>query len=127
MIIALDTNFLVYCAKQKVDFLQEIYSLINSGYKIIVLQQVIEELKKLSREKKIADRKAAILALAMVEKYMQEGKIKIKKIYAKDADSALLTFDKKDAAIATLDSELKKKFKHARFIIIRQLKHLKFG
>lgn len=126
MIILLDTNFVVYCAKQKIDFLQETDRICNVKCSITAPEQIIAELKKLSLNKKTKDREAAILALNLVEKYVQEGKIKIKRIKASDADSALLKFDRKGNAIATLDSALKEKIKHAGVITIRQIKHLKF-
>lgn len=126
MIIILDTNFVVYCAKQKIDFLQEIDRICNLKYNITVPEQIIAELKKLSLSKKLKDREAALVALHLIEKYLQEAKIKIKKVRAEDADSALLKFDRKGNAIATLDNALKQKIKYARIITIRQIKHLAF-
>ncbi len=126
MIIVLDTNFVVYSAKQKIDFLQEIDRICNLKYNIIMPEQIISELKKLSLSKKLKDREAALVALHLIEKYLQEAKIKIKKVRAEDADSALLKFDRKGNAIATLDNALKQKIKYARIITIRQIKHLTF-
>lgn len=126
MIIVLDTNFIVCCAKQKIDFINEIERICNFEYNLIVPEQVIEEFKKLSLSKRTRDREAALVALYLVEKYEKEGKIKIKKVEAEEADSAILKFDKKDSIIATLDKVLKQKIRNARVITIRQSKHLSF-
>jgi rRNA-processing protein FCF1 len=126
MIIALDTNFLVYCMKQRIDFLHETDRLCSSRYSIIVPEQIVAELKKLSNTKNRKDKGAAVLALQLIKKYENEGKIGIKRVKAENADSALLNFDKEGNAIATLDAALKKRVKRASILTIRQLKHLEF-
>ncbi len=126
MVVALDTNFLVYCAKQKIDFLHEIGRLCAVKHDIIVPLQAISELQKLSLGKNIKDREAAVIALHLLEKYKREGKLKIKKIDGADADSALLELDKKGSIIATMDNALKQRIKHAKIITIRQFRHLDF-
>jgi len=124
MIVALDTNFLVYCAKQKIDFLSEIERLCSEKISMIVPMQVIDELKKLSKAKS-RDSKYATLALHLLEKYKTEAKIQIEDFMAEAADDALLELDKKGNAIATLDSELRHKIRNAKIIVIRQFNHLK--
>lgn len=124
--IVLDTNFVVCCAKQKIDFIKEIERICSFEYNLIVIGQVIEELKKLLLSKNIKDREAALLALHLVEKYEKEGKIKVKKVEAEEADSAILKFDNKSNIIATLDKALKQKIRNARVITIRQTKHIAF-
>jgi rRNA-processing protein FCF1 len=126
MIIALDTNFIIYCIKQKIDFLGEIDRICNLKHILVAPEQDVAELKKLSLSSRIRDKEAALLALHIVEKYRKEGTLEIKKVKADDADTALLEFDKKGNAIATLDSALKQKIRNARIITIRQLKHLEF-
>ena len=46
--IILDTNFLVYSAKQKIDYLREIFNLISEKKEIIVLSSVVSELENLA-------------------------------------------------------------------------------
>lgn len=126
MIIVLDTNFIVCCTKQKIDFINEIERICNFEYNLIVPEQVIEEFKKLSLSKNIKDREAALIALHLVEKYKDEGRVNIKKVDAEDADSAILKFDNKNNIIATLDKALKQKIRNAKVITIRQGKHIEF-
>lgn len=51
MKIILDTNFLVYCAKNKIDYVEEISNLLNGNYELVVPKQVIEELEKIKNKK----------------------------------------------------------------------------
>ena len=45
MKIILDTNFLIYCAKEKLDYVEAIHDLLNEDYELVVPEQVIDELK----------------------------------------------------------------------------------
>ena len=130
MKILLDTNFLVYCAKQKIDYLYEIDNLAIEKSAIIVLSSVIDELKRLEEEvKKRSDRDAFSLALSMLQDYIKKGKIKILKT-DKKADKAILELSEKDKAkgkiiVATADKELKRALKgRARLLVIRGRKKL---
>ena len=45
--IILDTNFLIYCAEYKIDFVSEIDRICSFPYKLAVLDNTIDELEKL--------------------------------------------------------------------------------
>ena len=45
--IILDTNFLIYCVKYKIDFFSEIDRICNFNYKLSVLSSTIDELNSL--------------------------------------------------------------------------------
>ena len=47
MKVILDTNFLIYCAKEKLDYIEKINNLLNEGFNLVVPEQVIGELKRL--------------------------------------------------------------------------------
>lgn len=126
MIIALDTNFLVYCARQKIDFIREIERMCSSKNKIVVPRQVLKELEKLSKSNSL-DSISAALALKMAKDYISEGRMHIESISAETADSALLELDLEGNAIATLDAELRAKVRNARVIVIRQFNHLEWA
>jgi len=70
MKIILDTNFLIYCAKNKLDYREEIAKLINEGFDLVVPKQVMSELKMLRDDKwkKVSgkDKTAADLALKLL-------------------------------------------------------------
>lgn len=121
MRIILDTNFLVYCAKQKIDYIKEIPV---SG-EIIVLSSVLQELEKIKKKaRKAKDKEAASLSLQILNKNLKEKKIKVIKTNEK-GDEAIIKIAKKKDIVATMDKELKKKLKgRARILSIRQRKKL---
>ncbi|MCS7134402.1 MAG: ribonuclease VapC [Candidatus Pacearchaeota archaeon] len=116
-----DTNFLVYAAKYKL-----FHNLETLGYKFIILDKVIVELERISKnkKKKLQDREAAILAMEIIKKWVKKGEAKYLKT-KKNVDEAILDFSKEnDVVVATMDSELKKKLKaqNKKVIIVRQKK-----
>ena len=138
MKIILDTNFLVYCAKNKLDYKEEIEYLIKEGFELVVPEQVIEELKMISKKPKIKnsgflklrnpkfkkttgrDRDAANLALQL----LNFNKVKIVKTQGKNVDDAIINLaneDKKNI-VCTLDREMRHIL--GRVILINKFKRL---
>ena len=119
--IILDTNFLVYCAKQKIDYAEEISKLMKSGFELITISLVVIELEKLAKEeKKLLDRDAAKMAL----KILGAGDVKIISVGGDNTDNEIIKLSKGNI-VATLDRALKSKIE--RSIIIREGKKLEFG
>ncbi|MCL6500570.1 MAG: hypothetical protein K6T16_00865 [Candidatus Pacearchaeota archaeon] len=114
-----DTNFLVYLVKYRM--LDEL-----GPYNLIVINQIIDELKKLSEGKrgktKVADRVAASIALT----FLKTKKVKIERQNGETDDAILLVAKKRGAAIGTMDKELSKKAEKLNIpvIKIRQKKYL---
>ena len=111
--VILDTNFILTCVKQKIDFFQELKLM---GIKIIIPAQVIDELRKiLNSKKKLRFRDNAKVSLNLFKK----NKFKKIDLSEKYVDKALINFAKKHPRIiiATLDRELKKKIKNPKLII----------
>lgn len=104
----LDTNFILSCAKQKIDFVEEIQMM---GLKILIPTQVLAEIDSLV-EKNIPE---ARLAKKILEKTSYE-KITLTNNYV---DRGLLEYAKKNPfdVIATLDREIKKKTGNSRLVI----------
>lgn len=106
MKIILDTNFLIYCAKEKLDYTEEINNLISEGYELVVPLQVIEELERLKiKAKKGKDKTASDLALQLLEK----NKIKKVKVEGKTVDQGIINLsnENKKNIVATLDREMR--------------------
>jgi len=119
--VILDTNFLVYCAKQKLDYAEEISKIMKNGFELTTISLVVTELEKLAKEeKKLLDRDAAKLAL----KILNMGNVKIMHVSGDDADSEIIKLSGGNI-VATLDREIKSKVE--RSIIIRQGKRLEFS
>jgi len=122
MKIMLDANFLVYCAKQKIDYTSEMPF---SG-EIVVLSPVLVELEKLiEKAEKAKDKQAIGIALQILEKNIQKKKIKILKTSEEDGDEAIRKNLSEGDVVATMDRELKKGLKgKARILTIKGGKKL---
>ena len=121
-LIALDTNFLLYAAKYKIDIVSELDRICDFSYNMVLPEQVLKELMEISTSGKGKDREAALLALQLANNF------EIRKIDEKSADDALLKLASRNV-LATMDKELRKRFKKgksARVIAIRQKKYLIF-
>jgi len=127
MKILLDTNFLVYAAKRKLDYLREISEMSIEGTKIIVLSSTVSELERLVKKtKKLKDKASSELALKILKNYIKKNKIKIKET-KKLPDLAMVEIAEKeeDVVVATADKSLKRELKgKARILSIRGKKNL---
>ncbi|MBI2004290.1 hypothetical protein HYS72_02385 [Candidatus Pacearchaeota archaeon] len=113
----LDTNFILTCIKQKIDFFEELEFM---GFEILIPDKVIDELKKLKQTS----------ALKLLEK----SNFKKISLTGKNTDNSIINYAKENPEIfvATLDKELQKKLKNksprdhpkGRKIIIRGKKKL---
>ena len=101
----LDTNFILSCVKNKIDFFEEIKFM---GLQIIIPVQVINEIKRLKNRN-------SGLAIKILEKNSFK-KIDLGKGHV---DKRIIKFAKQNpqAVIATLDRELKKKVKNNKMVI----------
>ncbi len=126
--IILDTNFIMTCVKQKIDFVDEIPAM---GYQILIPKEVIIELKKLKKDEKkqksLKNRDLASLCLKIIKPLKT---IKLNKTnHKKHLDNLIVNYIKenKNIGVATLDRELKKRLKNkTRILTIRGRKKLEF-
>lgn len=124
MKVILDTNFLIYCAKEKLDYIEALKDLLNENYELVVPEQVIKELKKLKGDKlkKVSgkDKTGADLALQL----LKVNKIKKIKPIGKNVDEAIVNLAKKDKKniVCTLDREMRHTL--GRVILINRGKKL---
>ena len=124
MKIILDTNFLIYCAKEKLDYIEAIRDLLNENYELVVPEQVIKELEKLKGDKlkKVSGRDKAGADLAL--QLLKVNKIKNIKPVGKNVDEAIVNLAKKDNKniVCTLDREMRHTL--GRVILINRGKKL---
>jgi uncharacterized protein len=124
MKIILDTNFLIYCAKNKLDYVEQISWLINEGHELVVPLQVIDELNKLKNDlwKKVSgkDKLAADLALQLIS----YNKIKTVEPKGKSVDDAIINLSLEDEKniVCTLDREMRHTL--GRVILVNRFKRL---
>ena len=125
MKIILDTNFLIYCTKEKIDYIEKFNSMFQESIEVVVPMQVINELKKVmvKKSEKIPffkrtarfrkttgrDKEAASLALQILEKHIQEHKVQIVDAVGKTVDDALINLAQQDKKniVCTLDKEMR--------------------
>lgn len=100
--ILLDTNFIITCVKNKVDFYEELYM---GGYDIIIPDEVLIELKNLGNK--------AILD------FLSKKKFKKIKLNSKNVDNGIVNYAKEnpEITIATLDREMKAKIRNPKMVI----------
>jgi len=121
--VILDTNFLVYCAENKIDYVHEIMMLMNEGHELVVPSSVIKELEEIYKTgEKLSDRSAAFLAI----KILQSNNIRVLPSREKYADGDILNQVRLGSIVATLDLELRKKLRNSRVIVIQGKKKLAF-
>ncbi|MDP3026876.1 MAG: PIN domain-containing protein [Nanoarchaeota archaeon] len=124
MKVILDTNFLIYCAKNKLDYLEEIGNLINEGFELVVPMQVIEEMKKLKDDKwkKVSGKDKDAIALAL--QLLDVNKVKKVKIKGESVDEGIVNLanENKKNIVCTLDREMRHNL--PRVILINKFKKL---
>jgi len=124
MKIILDTNFLIYCAKNKLDYVEKIEGLLNEDFELVVPMQVIEELKSLKNDKlkKVSgkDKSACDLALQL----LGVNKVKKVEVKGKSVDEGIINLARggKKNIVCTLDREMRKIL--GRVILINRGKKL---
>ena len=121
MKVILDTNFLIYCAKEKLDYIEEINNILNEGFDLVVPEQVIGELKRLKiKAKKGKDKDACDLALKILDK----KKINIVHPAGKSVDDAIIQLAQENSKniVCTLDREMR--WELGRVILISRGKKL---
>ncbi len=116
--LLIDTNFLIYCVKQKIDLFE--HALLN-GFKVIVPDEVIRELEKFETGNKAGIARYAKLVKKILS-ISEFSRVSLGKTYV---DKGLINYlkDKQEIILATLDEGLQKKVRNP-IMIIRQKKKL---
>ncbi|RLB14928.1 MAG: nucleotide-binding protein [Deltaproteobacteria bacterium] len=109
--ILLDTNFLMIPYTENIEIFQEIERLVLEKYELFTLTGVVEELKRIEKDKrsKGRDKIASRVALQLIEK----KNIKVIESHGR-VDRFIIDFaqrNKKDVIICTNDKRLRKKLK----------------
>lgn len=108
----LDTSFILAAVGHKIDVFEELRDM---GFKPLIPEKVLSEIKSLSNDKKRKISDNAKIALKILEKNDFE-KISPQ---GKNADNSIAFFAMKNpkSAVATLDKELKRKIKNQKIVI----------
>lgn len=121
--VILDTNFIMTCIRQKIDFFEELKFM---GLQILIPKQVKNELEKVAKsKKKLRFRNEAELALRMMESH-SHFEVDLKEHNKKRGVDKLLTDyanKNKSVMLATLDKELRDNTENNN-VVIRDKKKL---
>lgn len=120
--IILDTNFILSCLRQKIDFIDQLETI----GQITIPKEVVDELNKIKENKKQSKKNRDLATLAL--KILEKNKFKLRSVELGDADvdKGILNYIKNNRAIiASLDRELKTKLKgKARIMVIKRKKKI---
>jgi rRNA-processing protein FCF1 len=110
--VLLDTNFILSCLRKKIDFFNEIELM---GIKIIIPEEIVKEIKKLSEEGNKTTQIEAKIALA----FLKKNKFEEIKLETKNVDNGIVKFAKenKEIIIGTLDKGVKDRIKNQTLYI----------
>ena len=108
----LDTNFILSCIRKKIDFFVDIPQM---GLGILIPLQVLDEIKKFSRQARGTLKEEAKLALVI----LQNQKFKRVDLYNKNVDNGIIKManDNPNYIVATLDRAIKVKTKNSNLVI----------
>ena len=123
--IVLDTNFLLIPGQFGVDIFSEIRRITDFGYQLVIVEKSLEELKKLLKQGKRADKTAANLAISL----LKTQNIKILRLHSQkkaSADDDIAALAGNDVLVATQDRilQMRVRKKGAKIISLRQKSHL---
>jgi rRNA-processing protein FCF1 len=115
MRVILDTNFVLTCVKEKIDFILVSEEVFSEKFDFFIPEEVLEELAKISKRKgeKTKDKEAAKLSLKIIESLEKKGEVNRIKVGEKDVDKGIVNYIKESYPekflLATMDKALKKK------------------
>jgi rRNA-processing protein FCF1 len=112
--ILVDTNFLIYCAKEKIDFFE--YAKLE-GLGVIIPEEVLSELSRLEN----TNQRKNVNVVKKILRVSEFEKISLKRTYV---DRGIIEYleDKKEIILATMDRDLQKKVKNPILSIREKVK-----
>jgi rRNA-processing protein FCF1 len=116
MEVLLDSSFVISCIKRNIDFISELES---KGFRVILPNEVFQELKDLRLKLKHDDRFIVDLALEMFSR----RKVERTSLGKNGVDLGLIQIGRKGAFIASLDSHIKRSVPN-RVVISSSLNNL---
>ena len=122
MRVLLDTNFILSCTKQKIDFEDLAEHIFDEKIEWIVPREVLEELEKISKRKgeRTRDKESAKISMEIISHLNPL----IIELNSKNVDDGIVSYlNKNPCVLATLDKELKKRTS-CRILTIRLKKYL---
>jgi rRNA-processing protein FCF1 len=122
--IILDTDFLIHCAKFKIDYTAELARILDFRFEPVIIDKTFDELDGVFERSRGKEKEAAKLAKTiLLHKKIEQVKTAKNRI----VDVLILNMvNKDDYIVATMDAELKRELKKkgVPVVVIRQKKYL---
>ncbi|MBU0535475.1 MAG: nucleotide-binding protein [Nanoarchaeota archaeon] len=124
--ILLDTNFMMIPAQFGLDILTELKKACDFSYELLLFDKTLDELQKIIKTQKGANKEAAILASSMIQSMINNNKLNIIPAKTTYIDQEILDFADKNTIVATQDLDLRRKLrkKGIKTMMMRQNKYL---
>ena len=122
--IIFDSNFLLIQPQFCINIYEELENKLNRKIERIIISPIYEELQKLSKRKKIKERKNALMTLQFIKNFEI---IKVERLQNETVDDLIIRLAKKwNSPVATNDKELRRKLRNMSIAVIylRQKSHL---
>ncbi len=122
--IIFDSNFLLIQPQFCINIYEELENKLNRKIERIIISPIYEELQKLSKRKKIKERKNALMTLQLIKKF---DIVNVERLQNETVDDLIIRLAKKwNSPVATNDKELRRKLRNMSIAVIylRQKSHL---
>jgi rRNA-processing protein FCF1 len=113
--VILDSNALFVPIQLKIDIFQELKTLLNRSFELVLLKPIQQELEELAREGSLQTRKKALYALMLAEKCKI---VDVEESAASPDDIIFQTASRWRSPVFTNDSELRKKLRNINVPVI---------
>jgi len=118
MEVILDTNFIVACVRDRIDFIDQLKEL---GFKITVPREVSQELKDIRDGGRVRRDGKAVIETAL--EIVNSKDVKNIRIGGKSVDAGLIAKGKEGVYIGTLDKEIKRNVPN-RVVVLKAKKRV---
>ena len=110
------TNFLLIQPQFCINIYEELENKLNRKIERIIISPIYEELQKLSKRKKIKERKNALMTLQFIKNFEI---IKVERLQNETVDDLIIRLAKKwNSPVATNDKELRRKLRNRSIAVI---------
>lgn len=122
--VILDTDFLIHCAKYKVDYAEELKRILDFPFRMFIVDKTLDELDSVIEKQGGKAGAYARLAKAVLK---ANGVSLIKTKKDRIVDELILDAAGEGIIVATMDADLKRKLKEkgVSVVVLRQKSHLK--
>jgi len=114
--IIFDSNFLLIQPQFRININEELEKILNRKIEGIIISPIYEELQRLSKRKKIKERKNALMTLQLIKNF---DIVKVERLQNETVDDLIIRLAKKwNCPVATNDKELRRRLRNRSIAVI---------